>query len=136
VETEIAVSIVLIGAALGAAVAGLSSRSVRSKNQSLWGTLSSSGCFAIATGMAESFGLFLIARFMIGLAVGVTSMITPLYIAELAPPKIRGALVTLNQLAIVTGIVAAYGVDYLFCTLRQLGEQCSSAPQHHRSCYS
>ncbi len=58
--------------------------------------------------------MFLLARFMVGLAVGVTSMITPLYIAEVAPPKIRGALVTLNQLAIITGIVVAYGADYYF----------------------
>ncbi len=66
------------------------------------------------TGMANGLVLFLLARFVVGVAVGVASMLTPLYIAELAPPKIRGALVTLNQLAIVTGIVVAYYVDYLF----------------------
>ncbi len=72
------------------------------------------GVFAVLTGMANSLPLFLAARFVIGVAVGVASMLTPLYIAELAPPRIRGALVTLNQLAIVTGIVVAYYVDYLF----------------------
>jgi sugar porter (SP) family MFS transporter len=72
------------------------------------------GVFAVLTGLANGLPLFLAARFVIGIAVGVASMLTPLYIAELAPPKIRGALVTLNQLAIVTGIVVAYYVDYLF----------------------
>jgi MFS transporter, SP family, galactose:H+ symporter len=112
-ETELAVSIVLAGAALGAAVAGYLSdrfgrRPVLVVNAIIFGV------FAVVTGMSPGLGLFLIARFLVGIAIGVTSMITPLYIAELAPSSIRGALVTLNQLAIVTGIVVAYYVDYLF----------------------
>jgi MFS transporter, SP family, galactose:H+ symporter len=113
VQTEVAVSAVLAGAALGAALAGYLSdrfgrRPVLLVNAIIFGV------FAVATGLANGLGLFLAARFVVGLAIGVTSMITPLYIAELAPTSIRGALVTLNQLAIVTGIVAAYYVDYLF----------------------
>lgn len=112
-QTELAVSIVLAGAALGAALAGYLSdrfgrRPVLLVNAIIFGV------FAFATGMANGLALFLAARFLVGLAIGVTSMITPLYIAELAPASIRGALVTLNQLAIVTGIVVAYYVDYLF----------------------
>ena len=113
VETEVAVSIVLAGAAIGAGFAGsfgdrYGRRPVLIVNAVLFGV------FAVLTGMASSLPLFLAARFVIGVAVGVASMLTPLYIAELAPPNIRGALVTLNQLAIVTGIVVAYYVDYLF----------------------
>ncbi len=113
VETEVAVSIVLAGAAIGAGFAGsfgdrYGRRPVLIVNAVLFGV------FAVLTGMANSLPLFLAARFVIGVAVGVASMLTPLYIAELAPPRIRGALVTLNQLAIVTGIVVAYYVDYLF----------------------
>lgn len=112
-ETELAVSIVLAGAALGAAVAGyftdrFGRRPVLVVNAIIFGV------FAVVTGMANGLSLFLIARFLVGIAIGVTSMATPLYIAELAPTAIRGALVTLNQLAIVTGIVVAYYVDYLF----------------------
>jgi sugar porter (SP) family MFS transporter len=112
-ETELAVSSVLAGAALGAAVAGsfgdrYGRRPVLIVNALLFGV------FAVLTGMANGLLLFLLARFVVGVAVGIASMLTPLYIAELAPPKIRGALVTLNQLAIVTGIVVAYYVDYLF----------------------
>ncbi|HZT70697.1 MAG TPA: sugar porter family MFS transporter [Terriglobia bacterium] len=113
VQTEMAVSIVLAGAALGAGSAGsfgdrYGRRPVLIVNALFF------GLFAVLTGMANGLGTFLVARFMIGMAVGVASMLTPLYIAELAPPKVRGALVTLNQLAIVTGIVVAYYVDYLF----------------------
>jgi MFS transporter, SP family, galactose:H+ symporter len=112
-ETELAVSVVLAGAALGAAMAGYLSdrfgrRPVLLVNAIIF------GIFAVVTGLANGLPLFLAARFLVGAAIGVTSMITPLYIAELAPSSIRGALVTLNQLAIVTGIVVAYYVDYLF----------------------
>ncbi|MGH9327398.1 MAG: sugar porter family MFS transporter [Terriglobia bacterium] len=112
-ETEVAVSIVLAGAALGAAIAGtftdrLGRRPVLVANALLF------GIFAVVTGLSNGLPLFLTARFLVGVAVGVTSMVTPLYIAELAPARIRGALVTLNQLAIVIGIVVAYYVDYLF----------------------
>ena len=113
VETEVAVSIVLAGAAIGAAFAGsfgdrYGRRPVLIVDAVLFGV------FAVLTGMANGLAMFLAARFVVGVAVGVASMLTPLYIAELAPPKVRGALVTLNQLAIVTGIVVAYYVDYLF----------------------
>jgi sugar porter (SP) family MFS transporter len=112
-ETELAVSIVLAGAALGAAVAGyladrFGRRPVLIVNAVIF------GLFAVATGLANGLAVFLVARFLVGVAVGVASMITPLYIAEVAPARIRGAFVTLNQLAIVTGIVVAYYVDYLF----------------------
>ena len=113
IETELAVSIVLAGAALGASVAGymgdrFGRKPVLMVNAVLFGV------FAVVTGMANGMELFLFARLIVGVAVGVASMITPLYIAEIAPSKIRGALVTLNQLAIVTGIAVAYYVDYLF----------------------
>ncbi len=112
-QTELAVSVVLAGAALGAACAGyfadrFGRKPVLIVNAVIFGV------FAVATGLANSLGPFLAARFLVGVAVGIASMITPLYIAEVAPARVRGAFVTLNQLAIVTGIVVAYYVDYLF----------------------
>ena len=59
-----------------------------------------------------SYPVLLVARFLIGLAVGSASMVVPLYIGEVAPPRVRGALVSLNQLAITAGILASYLVDY------------------------
>jgi sugar porter (SP) family MFS transporter len=110
--TEIAVSIVLAGALLGAAVGGwLGDRFGR--RATMVGTGVLYGIFGIATGLAQSAWLFVFSRLLVGVAVGISSMLTPLYIAELAPEDIRGALVTLNQLAISTGVVVAYYVDFL-----------------------
>jgi len=111
--TELAVSIVLGGAALGAAVAGYFADQFGRKPVLIVDAIIF-GVFAIVTGLANELAVFLVARFLVGVAVGVASMITPLYIAEVAPARIRGAFVTLNQLAIVTGIVVAYYVDYVF----------------------
>jgi MFS transporter, SP family, galactose:H+ symporter len=112
VETEIAVSIVLAGALVGAAVGGyLGDRFGR--RLTLLVTALAFALFALATGLANGLGIFVISRFFVGVAVGVSSMLSPLYIAELAPEKYRGALVTLSQIAISTGVVVAYYVDYL-----------------------
>lgn len=64
--------------------------------------------------VAESEGVLILARFVIGLGVGVASDTVPLYIGEMAPPEARGRLVSMNQLMITVGIVAAYLVDYVF----------------------
>ncbi len=112
-QTELAVSIVLAGAALGAAFAGYFADRFGRKPVLIVDAVIF-GVFAVATGLANSLAPFLAARFLVGVAVGIASIITPLYIAEVAPAGIRGAFVTLNQLAIVTGIVVAYYVDYLF----------------------
>ncbi len=47
-----------------------------------------------------------------GIAIGMASFSAPLYISEVSPPDMRGSLVGLNQIALVTGIVVAYLVDY------------------------
>jgi len=112
-QTELAVSIVLAGAALGAAVAGYFADRFGRKPVLLVNAIIF-GVFAVVTGLSNELTVFLVARFFVGLAVGTASMITPLYIAELAPARMRGAFVTLNQLAIVTGIAVAYYVDFLF----------------------
>jgi len=61
------------------------------------------GC-ALPKTMAE----FMIFRFVGGLGIGSASILAPLYIAEISPARIRGALVSVNQLAIVTGILLAF----------------------------
>jgi len=112
VQTEIAVSIVLAGALAGTAAGGfLGDRFGR--RPTLIMTAVVYGIFALTTGLATGPVVFIISRLCVGAAVGISSMLVPLYIAELAPEEIRGALVTLNQLAISTGVVVAYYVDYL-----------------------
>ena len=61
---------------------------------------------------SPSYGVLVGARVIIGLAVGSASMVVPLYIGEVVPPRVRGALVSFNQLAITSGILASYLVDY------------------------
>lgn len=68
---------------------------------------------AYATGAFNTFTLFLAARFVGGIAIGLASGLSPMYIAEVAPGNIRGRLVSLNQLTIVLGILGAQIVNYL-----------------------
>ncbi|MBQ9641672.1 MAG: sugar porter family MFS transporter [Bacteroidaceae bacterium] len=68
---------------------------------------------AIATGLFNDFTLFNIARFIGGIGIGVASALAPMYIAEVSPADIRGRMVSLNQMTIVLGILAAQIVNML-----------------------
>lgn len=106
-----AFSSLLFGCVLGSAAAGrLTDRHGRRKIL-LW----VAGLFAIttaATGLAPSFTFFIVARFAGGLAVGAASILSPMYVAEVSPPALRGRLCTLYQLSIVTGILVSYCINY------------------------
>lgn len=65
------------------------------------------------TGAVSSFSLFLVARFIGGVAIGIASGLSPMYIAEMSPSAIRGRLVSVNQLTIVLGILGAQIVNWL-----------------------
>lgn len=68
---------------------------------------------AIGSAIPESLSVFAIARMIGGFAVGAASMLSPLYIAEIAPAHIRGRLVSLNQLTIVSGMLVVFFVNAL-----------------------
>ena len=68
---------------------------------------------AVATGLFNDFTLFNIARFVGGVGIGVASALSPMYIAEVSPPAIRGRMVSLNQMTIVLGILGAQIVNML-----------------------
>lgn len=68
---------------------------------------------AIGTGLFNDFTLFNIARFVGGVGIGVASALAPMYIAEVSPTEIRGRMVSLNQMTIVLGILAAQIVNML-----------------------
>ena len=72
---------------------------------------------AIVTGLATDIWVLVIFRIVGGVAVGIASVIAPTYIAETAPPRIRGRLGSLQQLAIVTGIFLSLAIDYLLAQL-------------------
>ncbi len=67
---------------------------------------------AIGTAVAPTVAWLISGRVVVGLAIGIASLIAPMYIAEIAPSAIRGTLVSINQLALVSGILVAYLVDY------------------------
>jgi sugar porter (SP) family MFS transporter len=110
-DKELLTSILLIGAAAGAVAAGRIADKV-GRRPTVLGT---AALFVAGVGLAAlspTYGVLVVARVVIGLAVGSASMVVPLYIGEIVPPRIRGALVSFNQLAVTAGILASYLVDY------------------------
>jgi sugar porter (SP) family MFS transporter len=103
----------LIGAVVGAIVSGYAADQLSRK----W-TKFISGCIyvgaALASALAQDVIWLIIARFVLGLAVGTASFVAPLYIAEHTPPRIRGGTVSFNQLMITSGILVAYLINFAF----------------------
>jgi SP family xylose:H+ symportor-like MFS transporter len=117
------VSIALIGCILGGAIAGLIGKKFGRKR----GLVIAGSLFfisALGSALPEIFiqplgqgnhtlsTVFMIYRFIGGIGVGIASMLSPVYIAEIAPAKDRGKLVSYNQLAIVGGFMVVYFVNY------------------------
>jgi len=79
------------------------------------GLLLAAGIFAVSSigmALAPGLGLFVAARFAAGIGVGMASMLSPLYIAEVSPAAVRGRNVAINQLTIVIGILVTNLVNY------------------------
>jgi MFS transporter, SP family, arabinose:H+ symporter len=72
------------------------------------------GLAAVGTALPRNMAEFNGFRIMAGVAIGLASVVSPMYIAEIAPASIRGRLVSMNQFAIVIGAMSSYGVSYLF----------------------
>jgi sugar porter (SP) family MFS transporter len=110
-QTEIGASSLLLGCVFGAAFAAFTSDRFGRKKL----LLAAAALFTISsigTGLALNLTEFVLARLLGGLAIGLASTLSPLYIAEISPARIRGLLVSVNQLAIVTGILLSYSVNY------------------------
>ncbi|MHB8461936.1 MAG: sugar porter family MFS transporter [Vulcanimicrobiaceae bacterium] len=109
---EFVVSVVLIGAMLGAIGSGACADRFGRR-----ATLVSAGVIfgvgALGSALAPSAMLLIVARFVVGIAIGLSSVVSPLYISEVSPSKVRGGLVSLYQFAITIGIFAAFIVDYV-----------------------
>ena len=108
----VAMSTALVGCLVGAMVAGSAADKYGRKplltTAAVLFTVS-----AIGTGLFSDFTLFNIARFVGGVGIGVASALSPMYIAEVSPTEIRGRMVSLNQMTIVLGILAAQVVNML-----------------------
>ncbi len=109
------VSIALWGTVLGAMCAGAIGQRIGSRAtlriMAVLYVLSALGC-----ALAWSWPVFLIARFLGGLGIGGSSVLGPVYIAELAPPNYRGRLVGLFQINIVVGILLAYFSNFFIAS--------------------
>lgn len=77
---------------------------------------------AIGTGAVNSLSWFIVYRVLGGIAIGIASNLSPMYIAEVAPANVRGRFVSLNQLTVVIGILAAQLVNWLIAEPIAVGE--------------
>jgi|AGTN01.1.fsa_nt_gi MFS transporter, sugar porter (SP) family len=101
------VSSALAGTILGAAIAGIPANKLGRKN-SLFITAVLYFVCAIGCALAPDWNILLTARFIGGVGVGLASVLSPMYIAEVSPAAVRGRLVAIAQLNIVVGILVAY----------------------------
>lgn len=107
----VVVAIALAGAAAGASVAGyISDRAGRRPVILCAGLLFIAG--AVLSAIAQDVTVLMTGRLIVGVAIGVASMLTPLYLAEISPASDRGAIVSLNQLCITGGILVSYLVGF------------------------
>jgi len=103
---------ILLGCVFGAVLAGKLSSSLGRKKSLLLAAV----LFLIAsvgTSLPTEYWQLIVARLIGGIGVGIASMISPMYIAEMAPANIRGKLVSFNQFAIVSGILLSFFVNYM-----------------------
>jgi sugar porter (SP) family MFS transporter len=109
------VSSVLVGAVLGAAFSGKTTDFFGRRNV----VITTAIIFfigSVGTALAPDITWLISFRILIGVAIGIASFTVPLYLSEISPDNIRGAMVSLNQLAITIGIVLSYVIDQTFAS--------------------
>jgi sugar porter (SP) family MFS transporter len=111
-QTEIAASSLLLGCVIGASLAAFTSDRFGRKKV-LLGAAALFTVSSIGAALPRDLIQFAVARLLGGVAIGIASTLSPLYIAEISPAPKRGFLVSLNQFAIVSGILLSYSVNYL-----------------------
>jgi len=112
---ELVVSIVLVGAMAGALVGGAVADRIGRRATLVW----AGGIFIVGSLLAPfspNLAMLIIARAIIGVAIGFTSVTAPVYVSELAPPQSRGMLIGLYQFALTVGIALADLVGYWLST--------------------
>jgi len=103
---ELVVSIVLVGAMLGAICGGAIADRIGRRGTLLWGSAVFI-CGSILAPLSPNVGTLIAARMLLGVAIGFTSVTAPVYVCELAPPQSRGRLIGLYQFALTLGIAIA-----------------------------
>lgn len=108
---EIVVSVVLVGAMIGAIYGGAIADRIGRRSTLLWG----GAIFifgSILAPLSPNVGTLIVARVLLGIAIGFTSVTAPVYVSELSPPQSRGRLIGLYQFALTVGIAIADLVGY------------------------
>jgi sugar porter (SP) family MFS transporter len=110
---QVVVAALLLGAIVGVLIGGpLVDRIGRRRVLMAAATLAALG--ALLAGLSPNTRVLIVARFFLGVAIGTASVVVPTYIAEMAPKRIRGRLVSLQQLMITVGIFVSYLIGYAF----------------------
>jgi sugar porter (SP) family MFS transporter len=108
---ELVVSIVLVGAMIGAMAGGAIADQIGRRASLIWaGVIFIVG--SVLAPLSPNVTILIIARAIIGVGIGFTSVTAPVYVSELAPPQSRGMLIGLYQLALTVGIALADLVGY------------------------
>ena len=108
---ELVVSIVLVGAMLGAIIGGTIADRIGRRLTLLWGGIIFIAGSVLAP-LSPNVEALILARALLGIAIGFTSVTAPVYVSELAPPQARGTLIGLYQFALTIGIALADLVGY------------------------
>jgi SP family galactose:H+ symporter-like MFS transporter len=111
-QQELLTTMVVIGQIPGAFGAGVLANAIGRKKSVLL-VLVSYAMFALLGALSVSLPMLLAARFLLGLAIGVSVVVVPVYVAESAPAAVRGSLLTAYQLATVGGLIMGYLTGYL-----------------------
>lgn len=121
-----ATSSALIGCLVGAVFSGVfSDRYGRQRLMLLAGLLFTVS--AIGAGLANEFTTFVIYRIIGGVGIGLASALSPMYIAEVSPASVRGRFVSVNQLTIVIGVLAAQLVNWLISVSHEMPDNATTA---------
>ena len=111
-QRELLTTMVVIGQIVGVLGAGVLANAIGRKKAVVL-VLIAYAMFALLGAVSVSLPMLLTARFLLGLAIGVSMVVVPVYVAESAPAAVRGSLVTAYQLAIVSGLIVGYLTGYL-----------------------
>src|SRR5476651_1618491 len=132
-QQEWVVSSMMFGAAVGAVGSGwLNFRLGRKYSLMIGAVLFVVG--SLCSAFAPNTEVLIVARVLLGLAVGVASYTAPIYLSEIAPEKIRGSMISMYQLMITIGILAAYLSDTGFSYTGEWRWMLALSPYRHCCC--
>ncbi len=112
-QQELLTTMAVLGQIAGSLGAGVLADAIGRK-RSVVSLLVGYAAFAVLGALSVSLPMLLTARFLLGLTVGVSIVVVPVYVAESAPAAVRGSLLAVYQLAIVGGLIVGYLTAYLF----------------------